>query len=242
MAKEGQGSVVEWITLLIGLAALIFPAILHWTAHLASRDAWHIAIGGLAFLLLRGFWHSFSKYDELSEKQKPRLQFRCRRDIQGCEQIRSVRNGFDGTAFRVRVENISQTPIKDCEAYLVSIAKDLAPRWKADEIQLTFATDMPSKTIYYGKEEFIDVVNTIKGSNSMLISSVCKKLPFNDPMEIIFSETGEYILEVKLVSPSLPRAETVWVSLRYDFAGNDTPSLALTTPPSLAPLVVTSSR
>jgi len=237
MAKEGQSNIGEWIALLVGLTALISPPFLHWYLHLEARDAWHIAIGGVVFLLLRGFWHSFSQYDELSERQKPKLDIRCSPGLPGCIP-KNLGVNFVNKFFRVEIESVCDTDVVDCEAKLIKIERDGQVIWGPDVAVLTFAPWNPpheceeKKTIRNGDTVHLDILY-VQGNGEIRMGTRDRQWKLMPRIHEIFSSHGDYILTVRITGTPL-RTETIL--LNFTWTGNwNTAQMRRVMPPWPAP-------
>lgn len=218
-AKETRDRIIEWVVVIAGGVTLISPIWLAWLAHMELRNTWHFALYGFAILIGTAFWHSFLQYDDLAEKQRPKIRTSCGRDIVGSRPLNEWGSGLV-CFLRIAVESESQIPLKNCRATLIEIGKDDKIRWGGDSAVLTFApgedSDSQCKTIYPKKPEYVDVL-AVHHTGEIRPGTKDRKWLFLPRLDQIFDERGDYTLTVHIAGDSIPPE---LVRLKFEWRGH----------------------
>jgi hypothetical protein len=147
-----QGFFRVWrLVSLIGPVAL---ATVPWFVGGLSRYAAWLCAFGIAWLLLRAFWHSFALYDDLNEKAKRRLK------INNADPVDN-RHGFN-RVYPIKVTNLSSSDVEECSGTLTRIVHNGVEKWGNRRADLTFQpaerSDRTSKTIRPQTTQYLDVL------------------------------------------------------------------------------------
>jgi hypothetical protein len=222
-AREDHVDWQDWGILLGILVFTVSPWLLryisaHNIATFASRNAWHISLIGLAALLVRMFWHSFLRYDDLAEKQKPKLDIRCSPNLPGCVPMNQSRD-FANRFFRVEIESICDVDIHDCEATLIRIEKDGVTIWGPNTAMLTFAPwnppdDFePKKTIHNRTTVYLDIFY-ITNDGEIVMATRDREWRFMPGLHQLFASFGNYLLTVQIMGEPL-KTETIFLNFEW---------------------------
>lgn len=177
-----------------------------------THNAYTITKLGLGLLVVRAFWHSFCRYDELKIKQTRKFRIICNPKDDKC-RTHSI-NGQTGrqvVCFRMRVVSDSIETIEDCSSYVETITK--VGSWeellKHDRLNLLFTNspkeEMLSKNFSNGVWESFDVIWMETPAVPIIPSN---SYPLSIDMGNMFKEPGRYIIGV-IVKGKNARTETV---------------------------------
>jgi hypothetical protein len=198
----------RWISFLIPFAMVSAP----WFVNTIKQQAWWLSIVGIVLLLIRGFCHSFSLYDQLKQGMEPRLLPSY--DVNsGCKKTHSSGDWHQDT-FRLAVYNTGETAINGCKGVLTEIrfAGDKEPIFGGDNRIFVFAPneweEADNKTVYHTHPEFLDVLflDHKNGNRSDAhLGTKGGEWPsyFKSPMEM-FDKDGVYYFKIIIVSGNAP--------------------------------------
>lgn len=155
------------------------------------------------------------------------LEERLRRRLRVAVDEKSIANaiwsGSEWMIFlRVIVSSLTSQRIQNAKAYLVSIEKDSKILWDNEEVPLTFApgeaADALNKTIEHGGSYPVDVVIVRRGGGDPLFLGTPGRVwPHFDSVADIFSETGDYIINLRVSADDCP---SVLAKVKFHWGGN----------------------
>jgi len=214
-AKEHWRQIVGGgvVFLLIGVAASVGLSVPPLIAGIAALC---FAVVIACFLCWRD---EHRKAENLEERSTPRLQV----TVDKKSIANALWNGNDWMIFlRVIVSSLTARRIQNAKAYLVSIEKDSKILWDSQEVPLTFSPgedpDALCKTIEHGGSYPVDVVIVRRGDGDPLfLGTPGRTWPHFDSVYDIFSEIGDYIINVRVSADDCP---SILAKVKFHWGGD----------------------
>jgi len=154
--------------------------------------------------------------------REPKFEIACGRNVAGCyrETLFCLGQANTQAAFyRIGVKAKCVEPIEGCFGRIMLITKDEQPKMDAESITVTFTPgcddDATAKTITNQGLEYLDVL-AICQNNQFLLPTPGFRYPTSLDPQKIFSETGEYLLTVRI---SGEKTASVRAILKFKWTG-----------------------
>ena len=182
-----------------------------FTAALSNYAVWFREIGMLLLFVL-ALWTSFTLYDDLKEKAKPRLKVAIGVPVPNDRQ--------PNVLFPLDVTNVSLSDVEHCRGSVVRVAHNRRQLWGDRREPLRFARagdpDSTDKKISPGTTEHLDVVFVRFRGSDVVLGVDEAKWEHQETFEKIFFEHGDYFLTVQITAKGAPTIEVV---LKFHWAG-----------------------
>src|SRR5438067_5369020 len=201
-----RGLLRHWIVLLGGGGVAFFQLVYSlWNQSSPPMITWLILLVCLFAAVFLAWRDEHRKTENLEERLTPRLQV----SVEKKSIANAILDGNKWMIFlRVIVSSLTARRIQKAKAYLVSIEKDSKILWDDQEVPLTFAPgespDALCKTIEHGGSYPVDVVIVRRDDNSLFLGTPKRAWPHFDSVHDIFSENGDYIINVRVSADECP--------------------------------------
>lgn len=190
-----------------------------------KMEPWMVwTLVGLAFFVAAFYPWRENKTEcrRLSGRLQPKLKLHCSPDFAGCIDD----NGFKTASVRVLrivVESDSDMDVEDCKGVLTKISKNGKILWGGKTANLTFQPsdrlDTDKKCITPNTSQFLDVIFLdFDGDKLLRIKPGTKNHDwyFLPSFEDIFSENGEYELEIRVEAKHM---QAIHTKSKFTFKG-----------------------